>query len=61
MRVIHHGALPVIEATAEELAKLATAATGAMIHQEAVVFHGGHAQIGLRLVDAQPPDDDTET
>lgn len=48
------GVIPVIDGTAEELAKLAAAALAAIKHQEAVAFHGGSAMIGFRLVDEVP-------
>jgi len=59
MRIIESdtpGVIPVIEGTAEELVALATAATGAVNHREAVVSHGGRPLLGVRLVGKGGPD-----
>jgi hypothetical protein len=51
MKIIPDDTLPVIEGTPEELIKLATAVTGAVSHQEAVMFHESKAVIGIRCVE----------
>jgi hypothetical protein len=55
MKVINEYGFPVIEATSEELVKLATAATGAVTHQEAMAFHNAKPIIGFRCVEKNEP------
>lgn len=50
MRITEVGGIPVIEGTAVELIKLATAVAGAVQYTEAFVMDKGDPQIGIRLV-----------